>query len=36
VFHPLYGIDPVLLVSQGFGIVIYVRNIFIYKSESKK
>jgi lipid-A-disaccharide synthase-like uncharacterized protein len=36
VFHPLYGIDPVLLVSQGFGIVIYVRNIFIYKSQSKK
>lgn len=30
-FHPIHGWDPVLLVSQGFGIIVYARNIIIYK-----
>lgn len=30
-FHPIYGTDPVLLVAQGFGIIVYIRNMVIYK-----
>lgn len=30
-FHPIHGYDPVLLVSQGLGIVVYARNIVIYR-----
>ncbi|WP_333818629.1 lipid-A-disaccharide synthase N-terminal domain-containing protein [Ohtaekwangia sp.] len=28
-----YRIDPVLLVAQGMGIFVYVRNIFIYRKQ---
>ena len=35
VFHPIHGWDPVLLVSQSFGIVVYARNIIIYKRSEK-
>jgi lipid-A-disaccharide synthase-like uncharacterized protein len=31
VFHPIHGWDPVLLVSQSLGIVVYARNIIIYQ-----
>ena len=34
-FHPIHGWDPVLLVSQSMGIVVYARNIFIFKSSKK-
>lgn len=35
-WHPLYGIDPVLLVAQGFGTLVYVRNIFIYRKANRQ
>jgi lipid-A-disaccharide synthase-like uncharacterized protein len=28
-FHPILGFDPVLLVSQSLGIIVYVRNMMI-------
>jgi lipid-A-disaccharide synthase-like uncharacterized protein len=28
-FHPVYGYEPVLLVSQGLGIIIYIRNLIL-------
>ncbi len=28
-FHPIHQIDPVLLVAQGFGIIVYIRNLII-------
>ncbi len=31
VFHPIHGWDPVLLVSQSLGIIVYARNIVIYR-----
>jgi lipid-A-disaccharide synthase-like uncharacterized protein len=34
-FHPIHGYDPVLLVSQGLGIFVYIRNIIIYKNQIK-
>jgi lipid-A-disaccharide synthase-like uncharacterized protein len=30
-FHPVYKFDPVLLVSQGLGIIVYIRNVMLYK-----
>jgi lipid-A-disaccharide synthase-like uncharacterized protein len=30
-FHPIHKFDPVLLVSQGFGIVVYIRNVILYQ-----
>jgi lipid-A-disaccharide synthase-like uncharacterized protein len=33
-FHPFHGYDPVLLVSQGMGIFVYMRNLVLYKRGS--
>ena len=30
-FHPVHNIDVVLLISQTMGIVVYARNLWIYK-----
>ncbi len=35
-FHPIYEIEPVLLVSQGLGIVVYIRNMILASRSSKK
>lgn len=35
IFHPIHGWDPVLLVSQSLGIIVYARNIIIYKRSLK-
>jgi lipid-A-disaccharide synthase-like uncharacterized protein len=32
-FHPIYEIEPVLLVSQTMGIVVYIRNMILSKRE---
>jgi lipid-A-disaccharide synthase-like uncharacterized protein len=36
-FHPVHQFDPVLLVAQGFGIVVYIRNVILHQrnAESK-
>jgi lipid-A-disaccharide synthase-like uncharacterized protein len=34
-FHPIHGTDPVLLVSQGLGIFVYIRNIVIYHKQTR-
>ena len=33
-FHPVLEFEPVLLVSQSMGIVVYIRNLFIYKTQT--
>jgi lipid-A-disaccharide synthase-like uncharacterized protein len=33
VLHPIYGIEPVLLVSQTLGIVVYLRNMMLSRVE---
>jgi lipid-A-disaccharide synthase-like uncharacterized protein len=30
-FHPVHGYDPVLLVSQSMGILVYIRNVVLYR-----
>jgi lipid-A-disaccharide synthase-like uncharacterized protein len=30
-FHPVHGHDPVLLVSQSMGILVYIRNVVLYR-----
>lgn len=36
-FHPVHNFDPVLLVSQGLGIVVYIRNVVLYqRSDARK
>ena len=30
-FHPVHGYDPVLLVSQSMGILVYIRNVILYR-----
>jgi lipid-A-disaccharide synthase-like uncharacterized protein len=35
-FHPFYQIEPVLLVSQTMGIVVYIRNMILSKREKAK
>jgi lipid-A-disaccharide synthase-like uncharacterized protein len=33
IFHPVHGYEPVLLVSQGLGLIVYVRNLFLLRSQ---
>lgn len=35
-FHPVHGWDPVLLVSQSLGIIVYARNLIIYKRSERR
>jgi lipid-A-disaccharide synthase-like uncharacterized protein len=30
-FHPIHGYDPVLLVAQSMGIMVYIRNVVLYR-----
>lgn len=30
-FHPVHGYDPVLLVSQSAGILVYIRNLILFR-----
>ncbi len=32
-FHPVLDIEPVLLISQSLGIVVYIRNLWIFKRQ---
>jgi lipid-A-disaccharide synthase-like uncharacterized protein len=33
-FHPTHHIDIVLLVSQGLGIIVYIRNLVLYRQQA--
>lgn len=33
-FHPVLEFEPVLLVSQSLGILVYIRNLFIFKKQA--
>lgn len=35
-FHPVHDVEPVLLVSQTLGIIVYIRNMFLAKAMIKK